>query len=372
MSRRLRWTGRLLVLCLLLPGCKGEEKLPEHELQQREKQRERERLRKEREREAKEQLKGRDASVDHYAMWSPEVRQAFYALYRSRSMGIPEKARTLAQYGLEAADALRVIAASRSQSAKKKALVSFMLVDMHMFRVNDLAKLAREHQLIFVQRAAIEALARVGNPQSEAALDVLAKELPKMPVPVVPDDDEGHSHGYGHGPSPMAKDEPPPDIPPDQHPLVRWTRNVRRKLKGQRWAYSTEQLQTLDRVFQADNPQKLRLSINAVKDATKLERGLRAILRSPVTRASVQAGVSFKLVEPYLKDSKALRRLCTPQEHQLVRMQAARALLELGRAADRAFVGKLAEEPRDPLASVFQRMLKQVTARKGKDAKKAN
>jgi hypothetical protein len=138
--------------------------------------------------------------------------------------------------------------------------------------------------------------------------------------------------------------------------MLAWLRMVRRKARGKKWAYSKQQLDILDSVLQADSPQKLRIAINNIKDGS-LEHGLMAILRTPVSRPSVQAGVAFKIVEPLAKDRRRLRQLCAPEEHQLVRMQAARMLLQAGDRSDRAFVVKLAQSPGDPMASMLRRMM---------------
>jgi hypothetical protein len=355
----------LLMLLLALAGCKKEEQVPEHIRQQRLKEKRLEQRRQELKRKTEKAAKAHDAGVDRYRMWPPAVRQAFYALYRSRSEGVPQKARALAQLGFPAADAMRAIAGGAPHSAKKKALVSFMLVDMNMFRVHELTKMAREYRLPFVQRAAIEALARIGNPDTEAALDQLVKDLPKMPLPKMPESHLGHHHGPRPGPATAIKPGQGGqvlNVPPERHPMVRWTKRVRRRLKGKRWSYSAEQLAELDHIFHASSPQELKQAINAVQ-GTSLEQGLRAILRTPVSRPSVQAGAAYKLVEPHIKDSKALRALCSPEEHQLVRLQAARALLELGRARDRAFVTRLAQQDQDPLAPMLQRMLNQASGK---------
>lgn len=187
-----------------------------------------------------------------------------------------------------------------------------------------------------------------------------------MPLPKMPESRVGH-HRHGPGPSAATKIKPAQggqvlDVPPERHPMVRWTKRVRSRLKGKRWSYSAEQLAQLDHIFHAGTPQELKVAINAVQ-GDSLEQGLRAILRTPVSKPSVQAGAAYKLVEPHIKDSKALRALCSPEEHQLVRLQAARALLERGRARDRAFVTKLAEQTQDPLAPMLQRMLKQASAK---------
>jgi len=352
----------LLMAALLAGGCKKEQ-VPEHELQQKRREQARERRRNQQKEEGKK-LEARDAGVDHYRMWSPAVRNAFYALYRARSIGLPQKAQTLARLGMPAADALRIIATGTLHKAKKKALVSFMLVDLHMFRVPQLAKLAHEHKLPFVQRAAIESLARVGNAQSEAALDGLIKELPKMPLPKMPQQGiHGHGHGHEQEEAKDTKDEPVPAIPPDQHPMVRWVRHVRAQRKGKQWAYSEQQLATLDRILHADSPQKLRIAVMAAQGDV-LEQGMRAILGTPVARESTKAGVAFKIVEPRQGKPRRLRQLCGPQEDQMVRLVAVRLLLESGTERDRAFIDKLAADPKDPMAQMLSNMLKNLPRKK--------
>jgi hypothetical protein len=353
-----------LLLALPTPGCK-KEPVPEHVAQQKQRERKREQRRKKERKEA-EKLKKRDAGADNYRLWSPAVRQAFYTLYRARSHGLPQKAKALAQLGLPAATALRTIAANKHHSPKKQALASFMLVDLNMFRPRELAKMAREHQLPFLQRGAIEGLIRIGNGETEAELDKLQEALPKMPVPKMPVGGHRHGHGHSHGhdhkrPLGAPKErghehKAAPPVDPKHHPMVAWLRVVRRKAKGKKWAYSAEQLDSLDKLLHADSPQKLRIAVNNIKDGS-VEQGLLAILSSPVSRPSVQAGVAFKIVEPQSKNSRRLRQLCEPKEHQLVRMQAARALLQTGNKRDIAFVAKLAESPRDPMAPMLRRMM---------------
>lgn len=337
---RYRWSWVLALL--LLAGCKKEQPLPEHVVQQQAK----ERAQKRRQQELKEKARKGPASADSYRLWSPEIRRAFYNLLRAREAQIPRAARELAQLGLPAADALRAIALEENQSPKKHALVSFMLVDLYMFRIEGLAKLAREQQLPFAQRAALQALARIGNGRSEGELDKLARELPKMAVPA---------------PKGQAQD---PDLPELEAP-AQFLQQARQQAAGHKWAYSDAQLVTLDRVLHADSPQTLRLAVVAVKESS-LEPGLRAILRSPVTRSAVQAGVAFKLVEMAGKSARALRALCGRDEHPFVRLNAARALLEGGKPASRAFVAKLARDEKDPLAPMLRRALEQLERQKQK------
>jgi hypothetical protein len=335
-----RWSCTLVLVLLLLAACKKEEPLPEHVVQQQA----RERARKQRQKQLKQAAREAPPGArDSYRLWSPAVRQAFYSLLRAREMQIPKAARTLAQLGLPAADALRAIAADKEQPPKKHALVSFMLVDLHMFQIEALAKMAREPELPFAQRAAMQALARIGNGRTEGELDKLAQELPKMAAPAQKQD---------------------PDLPELEQP-VRFLQKVRREVAGHKWAYSEGQLATLDRVLQADSPQKLRIAINALKDST-LEPGLQAILRSPVARSAVQAGVAFKLVEMGGTSPRALRALCGRDEHPFVRLNAARKLLESGKASSRAFVAKLAADDKDPMAPMLRRALEQVKRQKRK------
>lgn len=336
-----RWS--CLLALLALAGCKKEEPLPEHVVQQQA----RERAQKRRQQELKEKARQGPAGADSYRLWSPEIRRAFYNLLRAREAQIPQAARELAQLGLPAADALRAIALDKEQPPKKHALVSFMLVDLYMFQIEALAKLAREPELPFAQRAAIQALARIGNGRSEGELDKLALELPKMAVPVVGQQD--------------------PDLPEMDTP-ARFLSNARQQAVGHKWAYAEAQLVALDRVLHADTPQKLRIAVVAAKERA-LEPGLRAILRSPVTRSAVQAGVAFKLVEMTGTNARALRALCGREEHPFVRLNAARALLEGGKPASRAFVAKLAQDAQDPLAPMLRRALEQVEQQKGQQRK---
>jgi len=346
----------LFLVSLLLGGCK-KEPLPDHVVQQQR----RDRKLAKRQKELKQASAVRtDAGVDSYRLWPKPVQEAFYGLFRARSEGLPKKAQALARFGLPAVEALRTLAAQTIHSPKKVALVSFMLVDLHMFRVSELAKMAREYKLPFVQRAAIESLARVGNPQSEAELDKLVKDLAKMPVPEVP---QGGAHDHDHGSGPLVPDhtvkETVIDVPPDRHPMVLWARQVRKAMTGKRWAYSEVQLATLDRILQADSPEKLRIAINAVQDDT-LEAGLRAILFTPVAKESIKAGVAFKRVDLRSDKPARLLQLCGPEEEdQMVRMLAIRQMLRSRRPRDRAQIQKLAKNLKDPLAPMITKMLSQ-------------
>jgi len=320
-------------LCLLacswvaLSACK-EEQVPEHVLQQRRHERE---LKQRQQEEVKQRAKTKSAAPQ---LWTVEVRKMMLQVYRARGVKAARSIQALAHLGPSSAAALRHIAGSAAMDRRKQVLASLVLVELQMFHPAQLAELCRAHELPLVQRAAIEALGRLGNPASERLLQELTPLLSRTP----PD---------RAGQTPAGTKRP---LRPMAH-VLRVAKDRSRK-----WWYSDQQLVTLDRILQADTPQKLQVAMAAVTDRA-LDKGLRALLGSPAVRPPVKAAVAHKYVELAQDNPRVLRAHCARGEPALLRMASAGRLLELGGNKDRAFIQKLSAQEGDPLAPVLTRML---------------
>lgn len=342
---------------LLLAGCKDDDEVPEHERQAKRQAAE---LKKKRARKKKQAARS-DAGADEYRTWTKRVQQAYYQLYRARGRSVPQAAQMLARLGLPAAPALRRISMADSQDKKKRAVASFLLVDLYMFRPDDLRSVAESFDVPYGQRAAIQALARIANPTARAHLDALARTFRE----IAPEDLDAAGRGAGGGAGEGAGQKTGEGAegpagervgkPPEGNPMLAFLEQAREKAP-EKWRYTADQLEVLDTILQSDNLSKLRVALTEVEDLS-LEQGLLALMRSPVSRELTQVGVAFKLIELAGDDRRRLRRMCAREQPRMLRIQAARRLLEGGRKPDVAFVRKLAASDKDPLAKMFTRML---------------
>lgn len=328
-------TFRLLICCLvvLVVGCKDKE-VPEHVLQQRAYEQRQRELKQKEQQEAKQAKAGKMRTGP--SMWSGVVRKAVVKIYRARGLQATRAIQALAHLGPTSADALQHIAGSVAMDQRKQIMASLVLVELQMFKPARLAELSRANELPFVQQAAVEALGRLGNPRAERLLNELAPQLSAQGTQI-PSSHAGHAHAGTNQPlRPMAQ--------------------VLQKAKdrSRKWWYSDEQLAALDRLLQADTPNKLLIALSAVTDRT-LDKGLRAILSAAAAQPPVKAAVAHRIVELDKDKPQVLQRYCDRQEPQLLRLSSARRLLELGQ---RAFVEKLARETGDPLMPVLERLLK--------------
>ncbi len=328
-------TSRLLICCLivLVVGCKDKE-VPEHILQQRAYEQRQRELKQKEEQEAK-QAKAKTLRTGP-SMWTGDVRKAVVKIYQARGLQATRAIQALVHLGPTSAAALRHIAGSVAMDQRKQVMASLVLVELQMFQPAQLAELGRAHELPFIQQAAVEALGRLGNPQAERLLNELAPQLTAQGKQLPPSH-AGHAHAGTNRPlRPMAQ--------------------VLQKAKdrSRKWWYSDKQLTALDRLLQADTPNKLQIALSAVTDRT-LDKGLRAILAAAAARPPVKAAVAHRIVELDKDKLQVLRRYCGRREPQLLRLAAARRLLELGQ---RAFVEKLSKQMGDPLMPVLERLLK--------------
>lgn len=325
---------RLLICCLIaLAGCKEEEQVPDHILQRRSQERRQRELMQQQKQEAKRRAKVEGKKRAGPKMWTAEVRRAALQIYKARGLQAARSIQTLAHLGPSSAAALRHIAGSQAMDQRKQVLASMVLVELQMFQPARLAELCRAHELPFVQQAAIEALGRLGNPVAERLLRELTPELSKQPLPP--------RKGQAHAPSNRPL-----------RPLAQVLHKA--KDRSRKWWYSDKQLVALDRVLQADTPDKLMVALMAVTDRT-LDKGLRAILAAAAARPSVKAGVAHRIVALDKDRPRVLRGYCARREPQLLRLAAASRLLDLGQ---RAYVEKLSRAVGDPLTQVLGQMLK--------------
>lgn len=322
-------------LSLLLSGCE-KKKVPEHVIQQQ--------AREVREAERKKKLAQEVKKPREEDMWPAVVKEAYYRLFLASDLQVTTHAQALAQQGQQAVPALKFfLGKSTMKSKRKRALVSFMLVDLHMFRPVELAALTREWKLPIVQRAAIEGLVRIGSDRSKELLAKIKKEatgggLDRHDTKGA--EPEGHGHEHGHG----AKEKV------ELGPLTTFIDQVHTRDK---WGLSDEQLKQLDQLLQVRLESEVAGALKLIGDRS-LEPGLLHMLRSPVVLPGTQLAVADKLVE---LNGKRVRQLCGPESPMMLRVHAARKMIEGGAPADLAFLKKLAGRAKDPFAPVLSRLL---------------
>jgi hypothetical protein len=243
-------------------------------------------------------------------------------------MSVPPAAQALAKFGASATPAFERIAKNKNQPHRKRMLASFMLADINMFRPVDLAELARSFDLPFAQRAAIEALVRIGGPESRELVRGLKEELAK--------DVEASPSGA------------------EVHPLVEFIEKT--SDEADPWGYGQAQLMLLDQIMQADTPEKLKAAMAALGDGD-LKQGLVAIIRTPASAPEVKSAVAHRLVVEAQPDLKVLRDYVKADQPAALRLAAAEQLLKRDGRRARSLIKKLARRPGDPTASALRRLL---------------
>ena len=335
MNNRMRMFVGLMGLSLLLSGCE-KKKVPEHVIQQQ--------AREARKVARKKQLAQQVKKTREEDMWPAGVKEAYFRLFLASDLQVTTHAQALAQQGQQAVPALKFfLGKSTMKSKRKRALVSFMLVDLHMFRPVELAALAREWKLPLVQRAAIEGLVRIGSDRSTELLEQIKKEAVgggldrHEPAGAEP---KGHGHGHGHEAGEKV----------ELGPLSAFMDQVHTRDK---WGFSDEQLKQLDQLLQARIGSEVAGVLKVIRDRS-LDKGLLQMLRSPVVLPPTQLAVADKLVE---LNSKRVRQLCGPENPMMLRVHAAKKMIMGGSRADLAFLKKLARRSKDPFSPVLSRLL---------------
>jgi len=249
--------------------------------------------------------------------WPPAVRRAMLALFDARPPQTPRAAQRLARLGPAAFEALRYVATHPRLARSKRAAVGFLYVAAQIFRPAALAKLGGEPQYPYIQRAAIQALARLRDKRSKKLLAQLRERE-----------------------APMAQ-------------FIDWA--ATRPALG---VFSAEQLKLLDRVLHPEDVNRLRVDLLRVK-TLELEAPLLEVIRSPVSSRVVQGLVAQRLVTLAAAGArKKLHGYAAGQRYPaIVRVAAAKLLAASKRPGDRALVQKLAADRRDPLAPVAKKLL---------------
>ena len=107
--------------------------------------------------------------------WPKPLKRALFRLLEASPKHVPTLCQQVANYGPMGYDALRAVITQTRQPKAKRALASFLLAEGHMFQPEELAKMGREALLPYLQRAAIDALARLKDKHSQLILARLAE-----------------------------------------------------------------------------------------------------------------------------------------------------------------------------------------------------
>lgn len=248
------------------------------------------------------------------ALWPTEVQRAYGDLYRAAPSEMPLLARRLALLGLPAVPAMRQLIRTKRQPPKKKAALSFLLVELYAFRPAELAKLALEGEMPLAQHAAIDALGRLKNKEATQLLAALKKDV-----------------------EPLAE-------------VV----EVARRRPG--WNLTPKQVAALDAILHAASAAELKELLDKLS-GLELRDGLLHIVRSAATRPPVAALVAERLAALAEGKPGELHAMSVPPYPAILRLKVAQRLLARGRPADRAYLAKLADTSGDPLAPMLKRLL---------------
>jgi len=343
----------LMAVIFSLVSCKKEE-IPEHILQQQRLDKERQQRRENLDKERQERLQGKEkkktglqSSHKDEKEWPEAVQKAAVELFKARGEEVPVVARKLAQQGLEAVSAMWRIISSKYQSKRKRVFVSLLMVERHMFRVGDLKELAREYEMPFVQRAAIESLKRIGNTETERALLELRAEFLQVGR-------EERSRQQGPREEKQHSHESHPSKPSPEIPLLAFMEDVMRRQGG--WGYGDKDLSSLDRLFQATSTDDLKVALDWITQK-KLEQGLLAIVKAAGVNPKVFGAAVQRLLYVAREDTKKLKNYCGAGYPQFMRMAAVKFLLAKEGRAAHGFLKKLAKDPTDPMSGMIPKLL---------------
>lgn len=300
--------------------------------------------------------------------WPPRVAEAYRLLFRSGIAVMPDAARQLALLGLPADMAMRRVITHPRLAVKKRAFTSLMLVQMFVFRTADLIKLLESADMPYVQRAAIESLGMIGTKEAKEALSKMKETLeaggekrrqeelaakdkrPPRPEP-------GHAgHGHGAG-EPDTEDPDPSTAPGGPNPFAPLISFIDKALARERTlGLSSEQLEALDAVQQSSTAAQLKEAIKGIKDLS-YEPGLAILLGSPVTSELVKVGAALRLIELARDKPGQVLAYCSPGFPPMLRMAAARFVLERKDPVEVEKLTRIAANDQDPMSAALQELL---------------
>ena len=370
------------IICIALMGAwtgcqKKSNELPEHEKERIAREKERAKAREvmeaERAKMQKESAKKEKKAEDPYgeSRWPADVAEGYRVLFRSGIAVMPDAARHLALLGLPADPALRRIITHPRLPVKKRAFTSLMMAQLYTFRPADLIKLLEASDMPYVQRAAIETLGMLGVQEGKDALAKMKTALEtggeqrrkeeleanrkrrgaKGPVP-----GGAHAHGHGHG----DEDDGEPDpsaAPGGANPYAPLIAFIEQALaRKQTLGLSGEQLKALDTVLQSQTAAQLKAAIQGITDLS-FEPGMAMILGSPVSSELVKVGTALRLIELARDKSGKVLSYCSPGYPPMLRMAAARFVLERANPKEVDQLTRIAANEQDPMSQALQELL---------------
>lgn len=244
--------------------------------------------------------------------WPKGLRKLTISLVSARPHQAPGLALAVAQHGTPGYDALRMVVRQTTQPKAKRAFVSMLLAEGHMFQPDELLKMGREALLPYLQRAAIDHLAQLKDPYSQKLLQQLA-----------------------------ASEKPMADF-------------IAKANRRPGVTFKRAQLATLDGILNAETTQLAKQRLSKINDF-ELEKGLFGILRIKVARPVLKGLIAKRLAMLALRgDRERLRDYAREQRNPpLVRVAAAQALATSKTPADQKVIAEIAARPKDPLAKVL-------------------
>lgn len=253
--------------------------------------------------------------------WPQGLRALTVSLVSARPHQVPTLALAIAHHGMPGYDALRIVVRQTTQPKTKRAFLSMLLAEGHMFQPDELAKMAREALLPYLQRAAIDHLAQLKDPYSQTLLQQVA-----------------------------ASEKPMADF-------------IARANKRPGVSYKRAQLAALDGILNAGTTKLAKERLTQINDF-ELEKGLFGMLRIKVARPVVKGLIAKRLVMLALRgDRERLRDYARDERNPpLVRVAAAQALITSKQPADQKALAEIAARPKDPLAKVLEQVRKKAAA----------
>ncbi len=248
--------------------------------------------------------------------WPKTLKKVLFRLQKAPPQHMPALAVAVAQHGHKGYEALRVVVRQKRQPKAKRAFSAMLIAEGHMFKPDDLARMGHEALLPYLQRAAIENLARLKDRYSQRLLGKLAN---------------------------------------DEKPMASFITGANRRPGV---TFTREQLELLDRVLNPKDIAALKKDLLTI-NTFEVEKGLKRVLRARGIRPLQRALIAKRLVSLATKgDRQRLRAYAQGKHHPpILRVGAAQSLLHSNDPKDKATLQAIAGDTKDPMARTLKRLL---------------
>lgn len=249
--------------------------------------------------------------------WPNSLKRGLIKLLNASPQEVKKYAIFVANHGRFGYQALRVVIRDRRQSKAKRAFLSFLIADGHMFDPEALSQMGGEVALPYLQRAAIDYLCRLKDPFSQKLIVALKGR---------------------------------------EKPMAEFIDNANKR-PGEK--YSRDEMKRLDEILNPDAEEDLKKSLMNLKNLS-LERGLFWILNSRVNKPKYKGLVARRMVTlAALGNREKLRAYAKTMNYSpMLRIGAVQELVASKDPEDQAALAVIIKNKKDPIVPTLQRLMK--------------